>query len=255
MKFMKIIPFFLVLFCLSVVPSLAAQHVFGLGAGVAPDYEGSDDYEGVPMLMLSGKYDSGRSFALMGTNLRVNLITSDTFQFGPILNYRMERDDVDNDRVDRMRKVDAAFEAGIYALANFNNFLVGVDFLTDISDEHEGSLVQGNVGYKWQHSNDLVITPNLFLTYASSDYMDTYFGVNADNVGNSGLDFYKADSGLKDVGARVVANYTPWDRWGVMGILSISSLLNDAEDSPIVDQEGESTQMFFGVMGTYRFGN
>jgi len=31
-------------------------------------------------------------------------------------------------------------------------------------------------------------------------------------------------------------------------------LLNDAKDSPIVDDEGDKGQMFFGLMGTYRWG-
>jgi len=246
------------LFCLmfvlfiSVGPVLAAQHTVGVGAGFAPEYEGSDDYEGVPMLMLTGKYDSGRSFALLGTNLRVNVLANNKFQFGPMLNYRMGRDDVDNKVVDRMQDIDDATEAGAYFLANFDNVLLGVDFLMDISDEHDGMLVKGNVGYKWKASDALVVTPNAFLTYADDDYTDTYFGVNAGNVGTSGLSAYKAESGLKDAGIRIVTNYTPWEQWGIMGILSYSALLEDAKDSPIVD-EGDDAQTFFGLMATYRW--
>jgi outer membrane protein len=115
-------------------------------------------------------------------------------------------------------------------------------------------LVQGNVGYRWKASEALVVTPNVFLTYADDDYTDTYFGVNAKNEGTSGLDRYKAESGLKDVGTRIVAHYTPWEQWGIMGIVSYSALLEDAKDSPIVD-EGDDTQIFFGLMATYRWGN
>lgn len=234
-------------------PAVAAKHTFGLGAGFAPEYEGSDDYQGVPMLMLTGNYDSGRSFSLMGTNLRVNILADKKFQFGPILNYRMGRDDVDNKVVDRMDDIDGAFEAGLYALVNVDNWLFGIDFLADVSDEHDGMLAQGTLGYRWKVSDALVVTPNVFLTYADDDYTDTYFGVNSGNVGSSGLAYYEADAGLKDFGARLVAHYTPWAKWGVMGIFSYSSLLNDAKDSPIVD-EGDDAQMFFGVMGTYRWG-
>lgn len=253
MKFVKRILYFLFLFLLVAGSAVAAQHTFGLGAGFAPEYEGSDDYQGVPMLMLNGKYDSGRSFALLGTNLRVNLVASNTFQLGPILNYRMGRDDVDNVVIDRMKEIDDALEAGVYALANFNNWLLGVDFLTDVSDTHKGMLVQGNAGYKWKLSDALVVTPNIFLNYADNDYMGTYFSVNNENVGTSLLPYYKAESGIKDFGARVVAHYTPWESLGVMGILGYSSLLGDAKDSPIVDQ-GDDAQMFFGLMGTYRWG-
>ena len=288
MKLTKL--FFCLAFILAITvgPALAAKHTVGLGAGVAPDYEGSDDYQGIPMLMLTGKYDSGRSFALMGTNLRVkdtilngesegktfyeiieqsqafalmgtnlrvNVLPDNKFQLGPILNYRMGRDDVDNKVVDRMKDIDDAVEVGAYVLADLDNVLLGVDFLMDVSGEHDGMLVLGNVGYRWKVSEALVVTPNVFLTYADDDYMDTYFGIDSGNVGTSGLPRFQADSGLKDFGARVVASYAPWEKWGVMGILSYSTLLNDAKDSPIVDDEGDNAQAFFGLMATYRWGN
>ena len=255
MKLTKIIFCLMIALCITAGPVLAAKHTVGFGAGFAPDYEGSDEYEGVPMLMLTGKYDSGRSFSLLGTNLRVNIVASNKFQFGPILNYRMGRDDVENKSVDRMKDIDDAVEAGAFVLANFDNVLLGVDFLMDVSDEHDGMLVMGNVGYRWKASDALTVTPNVFLTYADDDYMDTYFGVNAKNVGTSGLPAYEAESGLKDVGTRIVVNYTPWEKWGVMGIFSYKALLEDAKDSPVVDDEGDNAQAFFGLMATYRWGN
>ena len=101
---------------------------------------------------------------------------------------------------------------------------------------------------------DLTITPGAFITDADSDYMDTYFSVNAYNKGNSGFSNYTADSGLKDAGINVLVNYTPWQNYGIMGVLSYKNLLNDAKDSPIVDV-GDDKQIFLGVMGTYRWEN
>ena len=254
MKVTKLMLACLVVFALAAGSAQAAQHTLGIGVGAAPDYEGSEDYAAVPLLMLKGNYDSGRSFSLLGTNLRINVLANKTFQFGPVLNYRMERDDVDNNAVDRMDDIDGAFEVGAYALANMNDWLFGVDFLADVSDTHDGMLVQGSLGYHWKASDVLVVTPTVFMTYADDDYMDTYFGVNSGNRGSSQLPDYEADAGLKDAGIKVVASYTPWERWGITGIVSYASLLNDAQDSPIVDDEGDDAQMFLGVMGTYRFG-
>ena len=233
----------------------AGKYAAGLGAGMAPDYEGSEDYTAVPALMFKGNYDSGRYFSLLGTNFMLNVIPSETFSFGPALNYRMERDDVDNDQVDAMDKIDSAFEAGAFGGFNINNFILRLEVLTDVSDEHDGTLVKGTAGYQWKAMPALAITPTIFTTYADDDYMDTYFGVNDGNKGNNSLlPNYKADGGMKDFGINVSAHYTPWQHWGVMGIMSYSTLLNDAKDSPIVDDEGEKGQMFFGLMGTYRWG-
>jgi outer membrane protein len=236
------------------VPAMAMEHKIGLGAGVIPDYEGSEDSQGVPLLMLKGNYDSGRSFSLLGNNLRVNLVPSKTYSFGPVLNYRMNRDDVDNDRVDTMKDVDAAVEAGVFGGIDINSLLLGAELLADVSDEHDGMLAQISAGYRWQAAPGLVITPKVFTTYADDDYMDTYFGVNSGNRGTSGLPNYAADSGLKDVGFTLGIDYNPWEHWGITGYLAYSALLNDAKDSPIVDDEGDDKQMSFGVMGTYRWG-
>ena len=233
--------------------ALAMEHSIGLGVGSVPDYEGSEDNQAVPLLMLKGKYDSGRSFSLQGTNLKVNVVPSKTYSFGPVLNYRMERDDVENDKVDAMKDIDAATELGVYGAVDINSWLLGVEFLADVSDEHDGMLTQVSAGYRWKAANNLSILPKVFTTYADDDYMDTYFGVNPGNKGSSGLPNYEADGGFKDVGLSLVVDYTPWEHWGVMGLLSYSALLDDAKDSPLVDEEGDDKQMSIGLMGTYRW--
>ena len=235
--------------------ALATEHTIGLGAALVPDYEGSDDYRGVPMLMLKGNYPSGRSFSLMGPNLRVNLVPSREYSLGPLLNYRAERDNVASDRVDAMREVDAAFEGGVFGGITLDNWQLGAELLADLSNEHDGMLAKFSVGYRWRAAADMTIIPRVSITYGDDDYMDTYFGVNRSNRGASGLPNYRADAGLKDVGFNLVVDYTPWERWGVSGIVSFSSLLNDARNSPLVDDEGSAEQMFFGLMGTYRWGS
>ncbi len=232
----------------------ATKGTVGLGAGMAPDYEGSDDTEAVPMFMFTHMYDSGRFVKLMGTNMKVNLLANKQFFVGPALNYRMGRDDVDNNRVDDMRDIDDAFEAGFFGGIDYNNLLVGMEVLYDVSDEHDGWSAQGTLGYRWKATPDLAIIPGVFMTWADDDYMSTYFGVNAGNVGTSGLPNYSATSDIKDAGINLVVNYTPWENWGIMGLFSYKALLNDAKDSPVVDIEGDDKQVTLGVMATYRWG-
>ena len=67
---------------------------------MTPDYEGSDDTEALPYLFGRYQWDSGRYVALGGTHeagralrLRANLISdagSQTWELGPVLQYRME---------------------------------------------------------------------------------------------------------------------------------------------------------------------
>lgn len=252
MKISRLVGLFLALL-LAASPVWALNGMVGLGAGMAPDYEGSEDSTGVPLFLFQHNYDSGRFVNLNGPKLKVNLIADKQVSLGPVLNYRFERDDVDNDQVDAMDKVDAAFEAGVFGGVNINNVLLGLELLADVSDEHDGYLAEASIGYRWKAMPELTVTPTVFLTYADDDYMDTYFGVNPGNKGNSGLPNYSADSGLKDVGLNLVAHYTPWQNWGIMGLLSYKTLLNDAKDSPLVDDVGDDKQFMFGLMATYRW--
>lgn len=235
-------------------PAWAVKGMVGLGVGMAPDYQGSDDYKAAPMLMFKHDYDSGRFVKLYGTNLKVNLLADKTFSFGPVVNYRFGRDDVDNNRVDAMKDIDDSLELGAFASYRIDNLTLGLEFLADVSGEVDSKLLTATADYRFQVTDTLAITPGLYATYAGKEYLDTFFGVNPGNVGTSGLPYENISSnGFKDVGANVTAHLTPWQNWGLMGVVSVSTLVGDAKDSPVVDDEGDATQWFAGVMATYRW--
>lgn len=192
MKFSKIVLMGLAILTLTTGTASAGKYVATLGAAAAPDYEGSADYTLVPALSFRGNYDNGLYFSL-GTNLKLNLIPSQTFNFGPVLNYRPERDNVDNHQVDALDDINAAFEAGVFGSLNVNNVCLGLEVLTDVSNEHDGTLVKAAAAYQWQAMSALMITPTAFITYADDDYMGTYFSIDASNRGSSSLPNFAAD--------------------------------------------------------------
>jgi outer membrane scaffolding protein for murein synthesis (MipA/OmpV family) len=82
--------------------------------------------------------------------------------------------------------------------------------------------------------------------------MQEYFGIGASNVRDSGLEFYNADEGVKDVGLRLAADYQFSQSWSVGGGVQYIRLIGDAEDSPVTDR-GSADQLFGGVTISYRF--
>ena len=110
MKMSKLLWICMFVLFLTTGDAWAGKYTAGLGAGMAPDYEGSDDMTTVPMLMLRGNYDSGRYFALMVTNFKLNVIPDDRFSFGPALNYRKARDGAGYNNGYKIKDVDAAYE-------------------------------------------------------------------------------------------------------------------------------------------------
>jgi outer membrane protein len=226
----------------------------GAGVGMVPDYEGSEDYKGVPLLFARAGWNSGQYVQFFGNMLKANLIAGNRWSVGPLARYRGKRDDdVDNNKVKRMREVDEAIELGGFVGYMIDNWHVSFFVAQDVNDAHDGLVATLEAGYTMNLNPGVNLGISAFTSYASDDYMETYFGVDAENANRSGLSRYEADGGIKDLG--VVANlaYAPWKNWGVTGMLGLKWLLGDAADSPVVDDEGSETQLFSGVMATYRF--
>lgn len=235
----------------------------GLGAHYSPDYEGGDDYEAG--IAAFGRYNwgSGRYVSLGGTSgsekavrLRANLVStdqSDVWEFGPLLQYRLERDDVDNNMVDRLNDVDAATELGVYGGFKSGPWAAGVGFVADVSSEHDGYLVYMKGKYDIVANDSFSMNLGAHVTYADEEYMDTYFGVNGNESVRTGLPVYNADSGFKDVGIGLTAHYRFTKTWGLMGNVGYTRMLSDAEDSPLVDGVGDENQYSGVVAVTYSF--
>ena len=244
----------LLLAVLLVMPAArAAEFSIGGGVGIAPDYEGSEDYELVPVPAGSAKFDNGMYVKLLGLNLRANLIPSDFWRLGPVYNYRPERDDVDNNKVDRMKDISDANELGLFGGFEWQNWYVFLEYLADTGNAYDGSYGSLKGGYNWMINPEWVLTVGGFATYADDDYMQTYFGVSAADAARSGLNRYEADAGIKDVGIDLGLNWMITQNWSAKGIGSYTQLVGDADDgSPVVD-EGSEGQFFGAALIVYTF--
>ena len=237
-----------------VIPGVQAADVsVGGGIGFKPDYEGSEDYEAVPVPFVNVNFNHGMFIKLLGLNLRANLIPEKTWSLGPVYNYRAERDDVDNSAVDDMKKVSDAHEAGAFGGFTIDNWFVSLEFLADVGDAHDGWYSRLKAGYNWIISDSWALTIGGSTTYADDDYMQTYFGVSRRDSARSGLDRYNADAGIKDVGIDLGVNWMITRNWSTRGIASYTQLVGDADnDSPVVD-EGDEGQFFGALLVVYTF--
>jgi outer membrane protein len=77
--------------------------------------------------------------------------------------------------------------------------------------------------------------------------------VSASNAANSGLPQYSANNGIKDAGFSLTGHYKFTKTWGVLGNLGYTRMLNDAKDSPLVNDVGDENQYTAIVALTYNF--
>ena len=234
--------------------------VVGIGIGALPEYDGSEDYQAIPFILGRVAYDK-RYVEFIGTTLRGNVLNDSNWQFGPAANFRFGRDeDVENAVISRMSEVDDAFELGAFARYDYSpNWARGdslgieTQFLQDVSDGHEGFELTMQVDYNRPITDKLRMGVDISTAYASDDYMESYFGVNAQNVGTSGLAAYDAEAGFKDIEIGWNTQYALNERWGVYSRLSYTQLIGDASDSPIVEDQGDDGQVLVGAGVSYRF--
>ena len=226
----------------------------GLVLGFAPDYFGSDEYTlGIaPVLKLQlgrGK----RYFRLLATEASLNVLNSRSWSFGPLINYRVGRSDIDDAVVSKMKDIEGTVEAGLFLGWQYvnetemrNRLTVSLDVLYDVGGEHEGYLISAKARYWRPMGRALTWSIGVGGTYASDDYSSTYFGVNASNVGTSGLPFYSPGGGMRDINISPTLVLSLSRKLHLVGGIMISKLLGDVADSPVVDIRGSDIRIVGG---------
>ncbi len=237
----------------------AVDVTVGLGAAYAPDYEGSEDYQALPLwnLRLGDLYGEETFVQIIGTTLNSNLLPNEHWRLGVAGLYRSDYDDVDNNRVEDIKSTDEALLLGPTLGYDFvagvaRDFAVEVDALYDVANGN-GGVVTPRLRGKTELAPGLVGEARLSATWASGDYIGNFFSINSADAARSGLDRYDADEGIKDVTIGGGLTYRFTERWSLTGIAAYSRLLGDAADSPIVDDEGDENQFAAGALINYRF--
>jgi len=225
----------------------------GAGVGLAPDYEGSEDNQAVPLPYVDVKWSNHMSINLLGNKAKVNLIPSPIWRGGVVGEYIGERDNVDNNRVDRLQDVDTSLMLGGFFGFQYENWSADIEAMADVLDGNDGAIIRLNGGYRIPIDQTWNLSLGAFTTWADDDYMEAYFEIDAADSVRSGLRTFNADSGFKDVGLNLSASYKPWENWGFMGLVSYKRLVGDAEDSPVVDDEGDENQFVGGILVFYEF--
>ena len=221
----------------------------GLAGGASPDYEGSDDYEFgfAPYIGISWR---DRIF-YRGKSLGANLFKGNNFKAGPILSWTSGRNEDDNDRLEGLGDVDGSVEAGGFVSYRSESLRFKLEARQDIDSGHEGALVELSGSTTLPIKSQRVLL-SLGTTWASADYMESFFGINNKQSANSGLRTYDADAGFKDASISLATGYSITERWRIGGKIQYLRLLGDAADSPIVDDEN---QFIAGISLVYYMGS
>lgn len=221
----------------------------GVGGGVSPDYEGSNDYEFGFGPNISATWRN--TIFYRGKSIGVNIIRQKDLKAGLIAARAAKRKEDDNDKLEGLGDVDSGIEVGGFVSYRNRPWRFNAEARQEVDSGHEGALLELSVGTDLPLAKPLVFV-ELGTTLVDDDYMESFFGVDSQQSADSGLKKYNADAGIKDVNLSISAGYPLSDRWRIAAMVEYKRLLGDAADSPIVDDKNQFTA---GLGLTYRMGS
>ena len=175
-------------------PGDGIRVTLGAGAGVAPDYEGSDYYQAVPLwnLNVSNLYHPKTYVQVLGPLFRSNFIPDDHWRLGVAGQFIKKRDNVHNDRVDDLESVDASAMLGLIGGYDFlaepqRDLILEVEARQDVANDN-GFLATIRGAYRGRLTESWGMAAFVGSTWADDDYMSSYFGIDAAGAAASGLD-------------------------------------------------------------------
>lgn len=241
--------------------------VVGVGAGILPDYEGSDDYRWSPVPGAAGRV-AGFNFQLAGNRASVDLIPDSAgpgwdFQAGPVAVVNFNRSSVksiDDSRVKALGELNTAIELGGYVgiartgviTSDYDRLSVSLTYRHDVNNAHDSAIWSPSVSYATPLSTKSLVTMFVSAERVENGYADAYFGVTPAQAVVSGLPAYNPEGGWKSwtAGLGGMVSLTGDLRGGLqlVGGATYKRLVNDFGQSPVTRIAGDRDQ-WMGVVG------
>lgn len=217
----------------------------GAGVGIGPDYEGSDDYEIGALPIIEASWRDDTFFISSESGIGATLLRSEHFSSGLAFNYDGGREDGDNSALRGLGDIDDGINVTAFAGLDFGQYALGVDVTQDLSGDDKGTLVTLGADYRFSFLDDkLMFELGPEVSWASDDYMNTYFGVDGKQAARSKYNQFDADAGFKDIGLHLNAMYDFDENWAITGGIGYARLLGDAADSPFVESKDQFFSLF-----------
>lgn len=227
---------------------------------VAPEYEGSDTYKVQPVPDIEITYDR---FFLSRQGLGANLLTTENLTIGAAVAFDGGRKSSKDKALFGYRNVGDTAIGRVFAEYTIDRLILSADVATDLlGDGHQGT--EATLAATWMFNpvgrTMLMVGPSL--TWASDDYMHSYFSTTVDRLAPAGPTQlvrpgsragYKAEAGFKNAGLTAILIHPLDENWAITGLAGYSRLLGDAADSPFVKDNGSRDQFMGGLGLSYTF--
>lgn len=215
----------------------------GLGVALQPEFPTARDYEAVPFPLVRLRFLRLPFFGEVMTG------EERAFSIYPSFNIVGERNEDDAFYLEGTGDVDTAVELGAGAAVRFGQIRGFVEARYGVTG-HDGIIAEAGVDAIIDQFERFELRLGPRVSFASDEYMDTYFGVGP---GTPFLADFDPEGGFKDVGIEAEASYALTQNLWLHGRAGVTQFVGDAADSPITEA-GNDLEGTVGIGLTYRFG-
>lgn len=213
------------------------NYVIGGGIGYAPTYEGSDEYDVLPVPVVNIDYKDGLFFANVRHGIGSYPLRGENYKIGASLGFAPGRDeDEDRKNLTGMGDVEASATANLLAEYDFGVAQLSGRVTSAVSGDY-GTTAEVSLGSRYPLTQKIIMSGSIGTMWADEEHMSNRFGVSAGQSAASGYGQHDAESGIKSVGFSVGATYLLTDRWNANLTFRGDKLLGDAADSPVVKDD------------------
>lgn len=227
----------------------------GASAFVAPRYQGDNAYlfSGKPMFSM-GKGDEAVRFTSRNDNASFSLYENSMVRLGVVGKLLLPRDKDTSSDLKGLKPVDWGVEAGGFAEVYPTDWMrIRAEVRRGIG-AHDGIVADVAADAFTDLTDTIRVSAGPRASFATEDYMDTYYGVTAKESKRSGLKKYNADGGLQSAGLGAAVNWKATEKVDTSLFAEYNRLLGPVADSSLVKQRGSDDQFLLGVSATYKFG-
>ncbi|HYS85006.1 MAG TPA: MipA/OmpV family protein [Bradyrhizobium sp.] len=231
--------------------------IFGLGIGVVsiPKFPGSDSQMIRVLPLPSASYgrfffgaDAGGESPIA---LGVYLHKDSRWRLGAALVADVtRRRESDDPRLQGLGDVEPTTRSSLFGSYTQGRLSARASVAYDGRRKTQGTLARLSVGAFHKLSERLTVFGGPGLTWGSSRYVRTFFGVDSGQSARSGLPEFEAKGGVTNVNVGIGTHYRIDENWSMDAIISAARLQGDSAASPITERKSQNV---VGVLTTYRF--
>lgn len=220
----------------------------------APEFEGGRDYlfTASPIISL-GKVGPEARFSSRNDAISFSLYDTGAVRAGIAGKFILGRDSEDYDETAGLDDVRFGGELGGFAEIYPTDWLRVRGEVRRGIRSHDGFVADVSADAFYDLTDRIRVSAGPRVSFASSDYFDAYYGVNAAEAAASGLTEYDPDGGIKSAGVGGAIDWKVTDKITANVFGEYARLMGSAADSSLVKERGSKDQFMIGVSATYRF--